>query len=105
METSIWTLTNKPGNKIYIENYRSISIMCAPSKLFEQILYGKWYNHVGNAIINQQHGSMSKKTITMNLFTITKSANDCLEQKKQLDNVLTHFNKTFDRVNLSSEKT
>lgn len=43
----------KSGNKKDIENYRSVSIMCAPSKFFEQIMYIKIYNHVKNSIVDE----------------------------------------------------
>lgn len=43
----------KSGNKKDIENYRSVSIMCAPPKIFEQIMYIKIYNHVKNSIVDE----------------------------------------------------
>ena len=39
-----------------IENYRPISIMCAPAKLFEQILYSGLYQFFENTLTPQQHG-------------------------------------------------
>ncbi|XP_050503651.1 uncharacterized protein LOC126882712 [Diabrotica virgifera virgifera] len=88
----------KAGNKIDIENYRGVAIMCAPSKIFEQILHAHVYNHVKNSINDHQHGFMSGRSINTSFISFTESANNALEKQLQLDVVYMDFEKAFDKV-------
>lgn len=55
------------------------SIVCAASKVFEQIIYNKLYNFVANSITEEQLG------FDGNLFVFTNYANDTLEKRLHLD--------------------
>lgn len=72
--------------------------MCAPSKIFEQILHAHVYNHVKNSINDHQHGFMSGRSINTSFISFTESANNALEKQLQLDVVYTDFEKAFDKV-------
>ena len=72
--------------------------MCAPAKLFEQIIYSHIYSHVEKSVVEEQHGFVAKKSINTNLFIFTNHGYETLEEKKQLDTIFTDFSKAFDKV-------
>lgn len=76
---SVHTPIHKSGARNEIENYRGVSIMCAPAKLFEPILHAHIYKHVKNSIVEQQHGFMSGRSINTNLMMFAESVNDIFE--------------------------
>lgn len=97
-KTSIVTPIFKSGDKMDITNYRPISIMCAPAKLFEQIIYCSLYGYVEKYFVSQQHGFIANKSISTNLFIFGNYVYETLENKSQLDTVYTDFRKAFDKV-------
>lgn len=81
-----------------IENYRPISIKCAPAKPFELISYCKLYTHVENYIVPQQHGFVSKKSSNTNLFLFSNHAFESMKCESQLDVIYTDFSNAFNKV-------
>lgn len=98
-KTAICTPVHKSGEKKDIENYRPISVMPAPAKLFEQILYSLLWNHIKPAVTVCQHGFVPNKSVDTNLFTLINDANEAIGTQSQLDIVFTDFRKAFDKVN------
>uniref|UniRef100_A0A6P7HDR1 Uncharacterized protein LOC114347395 n=1 Tax=Diabrotica virgifera virgifera TaxID=50390 RepID=A0A6P7HDR1_DIAVI len=62
-KTAVTTPIHKSGTLQNIENYRPIAIMCAPAKLFEQIIHNKLYSYIiEKYIMSQQPGFVLKKS-------------------------------------------
>jgi len=81
LKTSIfpdaWKLTkviplHKKGDKSMIENYRPISILCSPAKIFEIIIHKYAVNHIEGTLIDQQHGFRVSRSVTTNLLCFSK---------------------------------
>ena len=86
---SLCTPIHKDGDKSSIENYRCISILCAPAKLYEKIMYTRVYRHMELMINNSQHGFISKKSINTNLVLFSNEIFETFEMKTQLDTIYT----------------
>jgi len=88
----------KNGDKKKIENYRPISLLSCPAKIFECILYKYVYNSVANKITPYQHGFLNKKSTTTNLCNITQYIAESLDNGYQVDVIYTDYAKAFDKV-------
>lgn len=81
-----------------VEDHRPISLICAPAKIFEAILYDRIFNHVKPHVSQHQYGFMPKKSTTTNLVNHTQKVLECLNNGTQMDVVYTDFSKAFDSV-------
>lgn len=89
---------HKSGNTSVITNYRAITVLSAPSKIFERVLYNRIYSHVSPVLIEEQHGFVNKKSTVTNLCIFS----DYLAREinnAQIDTIYTDLAKAFDRVN------
>lgn len=93
------TPIHKSGNKSQIENYRPISVLSTPAKIFEQILYRRIFPSVKNLICDEQHGFMANRSTDTNLITFTETLTELLDSGGQVDVIYTDFAKAFDKVN------
>lgn len=91
----------KNGQRSNIKNYRPISILPAVSKIFESVLYSKFFNHVKTIICDNQHGFMPKRSTTTNLIDFTQEISEALDENLQTDVIYTDFAKAFDKVSHS----
>lgn len=89
----------KKGERDIIKNYRPISILPAPVKVFESILYLKLFNHVKKYLSNRQHGFVPGKSINSNLLNFSEYCIPVVDNGGQVDVIYTDFEKAFDKVN------
>lgn len=90
----------KKGDPAFITNYRSITVLCSFSKLFEILLYTLIYSQVENKISLDQHAFLSKKSCITNLACISQVISESIDANRQLDVVYTDFRKAFDQIDL-----
>lgn len=88
----------KKGEQNNIENYRPITIINNFSKVFEILLYEPTFLNIKSRIIEQQHGFFKGRSTNTNLFCITQSISDALDDGSQVDVIYTDFTKAFDRL-------
>ena len=89
----------KNGDKNSITNYRPITIIKTFAKLFESIIYKKILAHLNDVIINEQHGSIKKKSIETNLLTYKEDIIDNLITNSKTYSIYTDAKKAFDTIN------
>lgn len=99
-----WKLTKitpifKKGMESDIENYRPVSILCTPAKVFEIILHNNIFPHIKHYISVNQHGFMPSRSISTNLVNFVNFTSGALDCRNQVDVVYTDFSKAFDSVN------
>ena len=82
----------------YINQHRPISLLCAPCKIFESILYARIFNHIKSMISDDQYGFQPKRSVVTNLVNFTEEVLQVFEKGSQLDVVYTDFRKAFDLV-------
>lgn len=87
------------GDRAEIKNYRQISVLSVPSKIFEIIVFTQVFNIVGSCISPLQHGFMPLRSTSTNLCTFTQYAVESMEKGLQVDTVYLDLSKAFDRVN------
>lgn len=100
---NIWKLARvcpvyKSGDKSLFENYRPVSILSSPAKVFEQIMYKYVYNRISSVITPYQHGFVPSKSTTTNLLNITNFINNNIELGKQTDVLYLDMSKAFDKI-------
>ena len=89
---------HKKGNKTDISNYRPISILSSIAKVFESLIYPLILSHVRNALSNDQHGFLPKRSTNTNLVGYVNQAAELVDQNIQVDTIYTDFSNAFDRV-------
>lgn len=89
---------HKSGNRKNVKNYWPVSIISAPAKIFEQIIYKHLFQHVSSAISVNQHGFMPQRSTVTNLLSITDYVSGCLDDGIQVDAVYLDMTKAFDRI-------
>jgi len=88
----------KKGSKNDITNYRPISILSSPAKVFESIIYNRLFSHVKTYISELQHGFFPNRSITSNLLNFTQYCMSVVDSNAQVDVIYTDFVKAFDKV-------
>lgn len=91
----------KTGDSSNIKNYRPISIISTPAKIFEQILYQRIFYHVKPYLTDSQHGFISGRSTTTNLLSFSRNVADSLIRGKSIDVAYLDFAKAFDRLDHS----
>ena len=81
-----------------VKNYRPISLLSCPAKIFESVIYKFVYNSVKNKISTRQHGFQNNKSTCTNLCEITQYIAESLDKRYQVDIIYMDFAKAFDRV-------
>lgn len=89
----------KKGDRSIVENYRPITIINNFSKAFEILLYDPIFYFIKNKITQYQHGFMKGRSTTTNLFCITQTISDAIDNNSQVDVIYTDLSKAFDRLN------
>lgn len=92
------TPVHKAGSKCSVEHYRPISILSTLSKVFERLVHSEVYPVFHNAIIQQQHGFVKKRSTVTNLLVFSSDLFDKMDNRIQVDAVYTDFQKAFDKV-------
>lgn len=88
----------KKGNKLDIQNFRPISVICNFCKVLETLLHDRIYHSINTKISIHQHGFMKGRSTTTNLFCVTQYISESLDKHSQTDVIYTDFTKAFDRL-------
>ena len=97
-KTALITAIHKKGDKSEACNYRPISLTCILSKIFEKILRNHILAHVGQYIVNQQHGFLPGKSCISNLLECMDFVYEILNENDTADILYLDFQKAFDTV-------
>ena len=100
-KTSVVTPIFKGGDGSLVSNYRPISKQNVIPKMFENIVAGKLALLCKNAILDEQHGFISGRSVTSNLLTYHDFISMKIEAGSCVDAIYTDFKKAFDSVNHS----
>ncbi|KAG5864892.1 hypothetical protein JTB14_011136 [Gonioctena quinquepunctata] len=65
-----------PIHRDDVRNYRAMTILSAPSELFEQVIYNRVYNHVDPVRIDQHHRFIRNKSTITNLCVFSNFVTD-----------------------------
>jgi Reverse transcriptase (RNA-dependent DNA polymerase) len=88
----------KSGDKSHIHNYRPVSIISSPSKIFEIVICRYLWNHFQNFVLDEQHAFRPSLSTTSNLMVFTNFLHDTLDHCGSVHVVYTDFHKAFDRL-------
>ena len=88
----------KKGSKRNAENYRPVSLLSMPSKIFERILFKRLFLHVRPYLHKAQYGFMPGRSTVLQLLVMLQKIYHGLENNLEVDIVLTDFSKAFDQV-------
>ena len=83
-KNSFITPIHKNGSKNLINNFRPITIINIFAKIFESIIHNKLFTYLSSFIIDEQHGSLPKKSITTNLLTYKENIIDLQTKMKYI---------------------
>ena len=81
-----------------IKDYRPISILSCPAKVFESIICPILTWHLKSLLSVTQHGFQSGKSTLTNLVQYTDYLAKAIDTTKQIDAIYTDIGKAFDRV-------
>lgn len=100
---SVWKISaitpvHKTGDTSNVKNYRPISIIPHIAKLFESLVYSKIKRSLNHIIVDEQHGFRPGKSTTTSSVIFTSYLTDAIENRGQVDVILTDFKKAFDTV-------
>ena len=100
-----WKLSNvtpidKGGNRSSPKNYRPVSLLCNPEKLFERVVFKHLYNHLNeNQILTPLQSGFIPGDSTINQLTyLYNFFAQALDSGKEVRVVFCDISKAFDRV-------
>lgn len=88
----------KSGDRSCCTNYRPISILSCPAKLFESLVYTPLYDHFKEILSDRQHGFVRRRSTLTNLLEYKDYLCGAFAVRGQVDAIYTDFSKAFDRV-------
>jgi len=91
-------LYTKKGSRADCSNYRSISLICVTSKIFERVIAHQMRDFlINNNIINcAQHGFTFGRSTCANLLECLNDWTLCIQDKQQVIVAYIDFSKAFD---------
>ena len=100
-----WKLSNitpidKGGTSSSPSNYRPVSLLCNPEKLFERVVFKHLYNHLNenNILSPLQSGFIPGDSTTNQLTYLYNFLTQALDSEKEVRVVFCDISKAFDRV-------
>ena len=100
-----WRLANitpiyKKSDRSDPSNYRPFSLTSIPSKILEHVIYRHLMTHLeANAILSDaQHGFRKGRSCETQLLLLLENLTKTLDNRRQVDLILTDFSKVFDKV-------
>ena len=72
--------------------------MSIPSKIFENILFKKLYEHCAEYFHVSQFGFRKNRSSIIQLITFSEKVYNGIESQQEIDILFTDFSKAFDRV-------
>ena len=88
----------KKGSKLNVENYRPVSLLCVPSKIFERIIFKRLFLHIAPILHDAQYGFRPGRSTVLQLLAMFSEIHRGLENDMDVDVILTDFSKAFDKV-------
>lgn len=100
---STWKHTNvtavhKGGSMHSAKNYRPISKLSVPAKVFDSIIADELERKIRKIVIPEQHGFIPGRSTITNLNCFTKKLKVSLQTSNQVDVIYTDFSKAFDKI-------
>ena len=88
----------KKGNLQRCQNYRTISLICHPSKVMLQVLLNRLKPQAEKIIAEEQAGFRAGRSTTEQIFNLRILMEKSLQHQQNLYHVFIDFKKAFDRV-------
>ena len=95
------TPIHKKDSKEPAMNYRPISLLPIISKVLEQCVFAKFYDHVAHLINLAQHGFLRNPSCVTQLLTVLHDICHNLDRNLQTDILYLDFSKAFDSMDES----
>jgi len=92
----------KSGDKLDVKNYRPISILSRPAKLFESLVLKSIQPSVNSILIDEQYGFRPGRSSTASALVFSNFIHKAFENGEQVDTIYTDLSKAFDRVSHST---
>ena len=89
---------HKKGSKLKCENYRGISLLSIPSKVYARILDERTRDVTESKVLEAQGGFRKGRSCTDQLFTIRQMSEKMLEKNKKMVVACVDLEKAYDRV-------
>lgn len=89
---------HKAGDKSNVNNYRPISILPVLGKVLESLVCPHLSWHIKQAVADQQHGFLRKRSTATNLLTFVDRIISIMSSGMEVDAIYTDFSKAFDKV-------
>jgi hypothetical protein len=86
------------GDKLYVENYRPISLLSVIPKVLEQCVLGNARDHLLDLINYSQHGFIPGKSCTTQLLAVHDYIGTLLDAGKQTHVIYMDMSKAFYKV-------
>ena len=98
-----WKLANlspvyKKDGPTLVNNYRSISLLCMHSKVFERCMCNHCFPFSSPKLYHLQHGFLKNKSTTTQLVQIYHGIFQSLPKGHEVDTIFLDLSKAFDRV-------
>ena len=88
----------KKGNLQLSQNYRTISLICHPSKIMLKIILNRLQPQAEEIIAEEQAGFRAGRNTTEQIFNLRILYEKYLQHQQNLYHVFIDFKKVFDRV-------
>jgi hypothetical protein len=88
----------KKGNTRLCQNYRTISLICHPSKVMLRVILNRLVHQAEQILEEEQAGFRAQRSTTEQIFNLRLLVEKHLEHQKELYHNFIDFKKAFDRV-------
>ena len=89
---------HKKGSKLACSNYRGISLLCAPSKVYSKILDSRLRSKTESMAMEVQGGFQSGRSCADQIFTIRQFSEKILDENKQMTIACIDLEKAYYKV-------
>ena len=89
----------KKGDTANCDNWRGITLLSIPSKVFTRILLNRIKEHVNHRLRKEQAGFCPNRSCIDHINTLRIIIEQCVEWSSRLYAVFINFEKAFDSVN------
>ena len=92
-------LVHKENSKCDKENYRPVSILSIPSKVYEKISYNQLCNYFENILFPSQCGFRKRYSAQLYLLVMTEKFKEAIDRGDKFGALLTDLSKAFHCIN------
>ena len=90
---------HKKGSKLHFKNYRGISLLSIPGKVYAKILEKRIRDIMEDKILEEQGAFRKKRSCTDQLFTVRMLSEKTIAKNKRMITVCVDLEKAYDNVN------